>query len=400
MSESLDYAAAMARLARVLVPEQADGCAVDVLEGGDLKNLAVASTDPAKVEFVGELQKKLSSRFGDVVNQATAADGGQSLLLSDISADLLPESAPDTEALVALRAQGVRSAMSVPIRARGATLGVLTLMSTQSARTYDMEDLALAQELGRRAGIAIENGRAYKEARDAIRLREEFLSVAGHELKTPLTALLLQLQSLQGAFASGIVEQNIARWGERMAKAVAQARRLERLVNELLDVSRITLGPPILEREEMDLAVLVAEVVERHAAELARARSTVAVEQSGRTSGVWDRGRLDQVVTNLISNAIKYGSGKPIHVSVSGDDEFVKLAVRDEGIGIRVEDHPRIFGRFERAVSDRHYGGFGLGLWIVRELIEAHGGRVGFESRPGAGSTFVVELPPAAAGKT
>jgi signal transduction histidine kinase len=255
------------------------------------------------------------------------------------------------------------------------------------------DDDPLRQLNERLEALLVENERAARDARDAIRLREEFLSVAGHELKTPLTALLLQLQSVHDAFASGSVGHDLARWEERTGKAVAQARRLDRLVNELLDVSRITSGRLRLDRDDVDLAALVGEVVERHAPDLARAGSTATIDWSGDTVGHWDRGRLDQVITNLLSNAIKYGGGQPIRVAVSGSVDSVRLEVRDGGIGIRPEDRARVFGRFERAVSERHYGGFGLGLWIVRELVEAHGGRVASQSRSGPGSTFVVELP-------
>jgi signal transduction histidine kinase len=171
---------------------------------------------------------------------------------------------------------------------------------------------------------------------------------------------------------------------------------LQRLIDELLDVSRITSGRLTLEREQMDLGDLAREVVDRYAPEAQRAGSTVTLEAAGDTRGNWDRARLDQVLTNLLSNAVKYGAGKPIHVGVIGpsaSENKVRVIVQDQGIGIEASAQARIFGRFERAVSDRHYGGFGLGLWIVRELVEAHGGSVHFESEVGRGSTFVVELP-------
>jgi len=393
MAESLDYAATMGHLARLLIPALADWCAVAVVEGGRLQDLAVAHVVPSKAALVHELQRKYVLAPDDPYSPAYVVRTGHSVHLPVLSGETLAASTRDAELSNLLRALGPRSAIVVPIRARGATLGAMSLVYAESGRTYDSEDLALAEELGRRAGIAIENARAYGEARAAIRLRDEFLSVAGHEFKTPLTALLLQIQSVHSAFVSGLVAADLPRWGDRVGKAVRQGQRLERLVNELLDVSRITSGRLTLEREEVDLAGLCTEVAERHAVELARSGSTVTIEPSGRTTGTWDRGRLDQVITNLLSNAIKYGQGKPITVTVAGGPRGVTLSVRDRGIGIRPEDQARIFGRFERAVSERHYGGFGLGLWIVRELVEAHGGQVRFESCEGAGSTFVVDLP-------
>ncbi len=397
LSESLEYGTTMSRLAHVLVPELADWCSVEVLEDGELRNIAVAHVDPAKVELARELQARYPARVGDSSGVASVVETGRSELVPHVSDDLLVAGTRgDSDLLHILRELGLRSAMTVPVRARDQVLGAMTLISAESGRVYDEQDLALAEELGMRAGIAIDNARAYGEARAAIRLRDEFLSVAGHELRTPLTALQLQLQSLDAAFARGQVAAEPARWEPRVHKTVGHAYRLQRLIDELLDVSRITSGRLNLERERMDLGELAREVVERHGPEAQRAGSIVTLEATGDTFGNWDRTRLDQVLTNLLSNAVKYGAGKPIHVTVNGPgngDGKVRIVVRDQGIGIDRSAQPRIFGRFERAVSERHYGGFGLGLWIVRELVEAHGGSVRFDSEPGRGSTFYVELP-------
>jgi PAS domain S-box-containing protein len=397
LSESLDYAATMARLARLLVPELADWCAVDLLENGELRNLAVAHVDPAKADLARELRTRYQAPRDQPWGIAAVTRSGRSELVPSVTDAILVQRARgDSDLLRILRELGLRSMMLVPLRARDQVLGAMVLISAESGRTYDESDLALAEELGVRAGIAIDNARAYGEARAAVRLRDEFLSVAGHELRTPLTALQLQLQSLDAAFARGQVAAEPARWEPRVHKTVGHAYRLQRLVEELLDVSRITSGRLTLEREPMDLGELAREVVDRHGAEAQRTGSSVTLEATGNTSGNWDRARLDQVLTNLLSNAIKYGAGKPVHVGVIGPSNGggkVRVVVRDEGIGIETSAQARIFGRFERAVSDRHYGGFGLGLWIVRELVEAHGGNVRFESEPGRGSTFVVELP-------
>lgn len=397
LTESLDYGATMSRLARLLVPELADWCSVDVLEDGELRNLAVAHVDPAKMDLARELQARYPPRLDAPSGVAAVVRTGHSQLVPELSnGAMVARSRGDDDLVRILGELGLRSAMTVPLRARDQVLGAITLISAESGRTYDESDLALAEELGVRAGTAIDNSRAYGEARAAIKLRDEFLSVAGHELRTPLTALQLQLQSLDAAFARGQVVAEPARWEPRVHKTVGHAHRLQRLIDELLDVSRITSGRLNLEREPMDLGELAREVVERHAAEAQRAGSSVTLETKGDTRGNWDRTRLDQVLTNLLSNAVKYGAGKPVSVGVTGPGDReakVRLVVRDHGIGIDLAAQPRIFGRFERAVSERHYGGFGLGLWIVRELVEAHGGHVHFESEPGRGSTFYVELP-------
>lgn len=238
-----------------------------------------------------------------------------------------------------------------------------------------------------------ERERLYREAREAARMREEFLSVAGHELRTPLTALQFQLHTVQRRLESGQPEKA----GEVLLRASGQLQRLARLTEDLLDVSQITAGRLKLELEELELAQLVADVAKRHRESASRAGSIFRLETSQLVTGLWDRSRLDQAITNLLSNAIKFGDGKPIAVGVEPGPEWAQVTVVDQGIGISPADQAKIFERFERAVSKRSYGGMGLGLWITRQIVDAHGGRIGVASEPGKGSTFRVELPRSAA---
>jgi signal transduction histidine kinase len=236
------------------------------------------------------------------------------------------------------------------------------------------------------------------DLRRAVAARDEFLSIASHELKTPLTPLQLQVQKLQltaRRHGDDPLAQKIASGLDVMDRQVV---RLTTLVNTLLDISRITSQQLRLEPEEMDLSALVREVVTRSAQELRRAGCELHLSADTPAMGFWDRSRLDQVITNLLSNAIKYGAGKPIEISVVGRDDRVQLGVRDHGIGIAQQDQDRIFGRFERAVSLNSYGGLGLGLWIVRQIVEASGGTISVESQPGQGALFTVDLPRRATG--
>ena len=165
------------------------------------------------------------------------------------------------------------------------------------------------------------------------------------------------------------------------------------MIGELLEVSRAAVGRFPMRREQMDLALLVRESLARFAGQVADAGCKVELEQEGAVTGHWDPMRLEQVVDNLISNAIKYGAGKPVEVRLRDRGERVVLQVRDHGIGIEAADQTRVFERFERAVPTRQFSGFGLGLWIARRVVEAHGGTISVSSEPGAGATFTVELP-------
>jgi len=236
--------------------------------------------------------------------------------------------------------------------------------------------------------------RAESELRQAVKARDEFLSIASHELRTPLTALQLQLESLiravereaASALASGRLERTAA-------IALAQSERMATLVEVMLDVSRIAEGRLPLDYEEVDVAALAHDVVARLAKSAAEAGSTVMVSGHGPEWGRWDRLRLEQVLTNLLTNAVKYGEGKPIEFILDGDADRVRVVIKDRGIGIAPDHQGRIFERFERAVSSRHYSGLGLGLWICRRIVDAMEGEIGVDSALGRGATFTVVLP-------
>jgi signal transduction histidine kinase len=281
--------------------------------------------------------------------------------------------------------------MVLPLAVRGRSLGAITLLTSGFGRRYDASDQALGEELARRIALAIDNARLYREAQDAIRARDEFLSIASHELRTPLTPLQLQVQSLRRLASRS--ELPLDRLQQKLALAERQVERLGGLVANLLDISRITGHRLLLELEEVDLAALVRDVTERSRDHLQRVGCTLDLRAPAALVGRWDPMRLEQVLTNLLSNAMKYGAGKPIHVEVAAAGGQALLTVRDEGIGIAPEDQRRIFQRFERAVSERHYGGFGLGLWICRQVVEAMGGSIDVQSALGAGATFTVRLP-------
>lgn len=251
--------------------------------------------------------------------------------------------------------------------------------------------------VGELRGLSIDVTRlkeAEESAKKAIRTRDEFLSIASHELRTPLTPLKLHLQNVKRMLRKDMPpEELIKKVCTSLDSSERQIERLTRLVEELLDVSRITNGKLTLVREEFDFSEMVRELCQRYSEEFVRSQCELTLEADVKVAGAWDRMRMEQVFINLLTNATKYGVGKPVHVKVYCDGDTAVLEVRDRGIGIRPEDQERIFSQFERAASSNNFGGLGLGLFIVSQILKAHGGQIGVESKLGHGSLFRVRIP-------
>jgi PAS domain S-box-containing protein len=233
-----------------------------------------------------------------------------------------------------------------------------------------------------------EEQRKLLQAQEAIRLRDEFLSIASHELRTPLTALMLQLENIEDHLPPG--DEKLT---TNMARARRVGARMAELIETLLDVSRIATGKLTLNPETFDLRDAAREIIERLRNSANLARCELSLDGPAPVRGRWDRLRIEQVLMNLISNAIKYAAGQPIHVSVGRDAGTAVVSVRDRGPGIPESEIPRIFERFERAASPRHYGGMGLGLYVARQIAEAHGGTIVARNVAGGGASFTVRLP-------
>lgn len=251
------------------------------------------------------------------------------------------------------------------------------------------EEIAERKKLEEALALLLEHEKEAREAAEAaVRMRDDFLSIASHELYTPIAGLKLAVQGMQcdGAALPPRVRK-------LLGLAERQCQRVVRLIGDLLDVTRIQVGDLALVLEEIDLRALAQEVVERLEAELIQSGSSVRWRADAPVVGTWDRARMEQVVTNLLLNAIKYGAGQPIEVTLEAGDERARLVVADGGIGIEPSRVPHIFERFERGVSAQHYGGLGLGLYITRQIVAAHGGTIEVATALGAGSSFVVEIP-------
>jgi signal transduction histidine kinase len=269
---------------------------------------------------------------------------------------------------------------------KGDVIGALTFIAAPTRR-YTTQDLELTEELARRAALSVENARLYHGAQEALMARDEFLSIAAHEIRGPITSIHMAVQGLQKGKVPTSAMPKMLEIIER------EDWRLARFVDELLDLCRIRTGRIHFIFEQVDLSQVVHEVSSRLSGELAQTGSSLSITSEGRPIGQWDRFRLEQVVMNLLANAMKFGLGKPITVSVKEHEGVTTLVVKDEGIGIAPEMLDRIFKPFERAESVRHYGGLGLGLFIVRTIVVSFGGVIRVESERSVGSTFTVDLP-------
>ena len=252
----------------------------------------------------------------------------------------------------------------------------------------------IARDISARHAADAERERLLRELQQSVQLRDVFLSVAGHELRTPLHALRLQLYNLERSLTSS-QQRSLA------GKAQREIDRLSELTDRLLDVARMASGGFTIESARMDLARLLHAVAARMAEQSARVGSSLTVEAPSPVFGEWDEKALDQVVTNLLSNAIRFGRGAPIGVALEQEGEIARVRVRDHGPGVPPQDRERVFGRFERGFSDPSSGGLGLGLWITKQIVAEHGGRIRVEdlddgaevAAASRGAEFVVELP-------
>jgi PAS domain S-box-containing protein len=394
LTASLDYETTLQHVAQLAVPSIADWCAVHILEPDEvIRRLALAHVDPRRAELARERPARypLDPEARYIVPQVLRS--GQPELYSQVTDALLADAARNAEHLTFLRTLGIRSYMCVPLRVNERTLGTLTMALADTERYYGPLDLALAENVAHRAALAVENARLYRAAQDAIRLRDQFLSIASHELKTPLTTLLGNAQMLQRRTAR---EGTYAERDQRAVRVISeQASRLNRMIAALLDISRIESGQLSIERKRFDLCALARRVVEEVQPSLDQ-HSLECHDQGQPLMVDGDELRLEQVLQNLLQNAIKYSpTGGPIAVRVERREQMACMSVTDRGIGIPEAELPNLFQRFYRAgnVDEQHISGLGVGLYVVKEIAALHGGTVTVSSSEGLGSTFTICLP-------
>jgi len=274
----------------------------------------------------------------------------------------------------------------------GRNLGVIHLCDKAQGE-FTAEDEFILVQIAQLAAVAIENSRLFEAEQDAVRSRDEFLSIASHELKTPLTSLKLQLNLADRILAKTAEFPTREKISGYLRHSARSTNRLTHLIDDMLDISKISAGRLNLHPEFFDLTELVREVVERLAPIATESACSLSVDSKEPTWGNWDRFRLDQVLTNLVSNALKYGAGTPVSICVDQKDGKALVKVKDQGIGISREHHDRIFQRFERVSSIRNISGMGLGLYITKQIVDMHNGQLEVESESGKGATFCLKLP-------
>ena len=393
LDASLDYEPTLQEVARVAVRTLADWCIVHLLEAdGTIRWLALAHGDPAKEAVARELQERYPATEGVARVLRT---GVSEVYRSDGSDSDRAARAHDADHLRMLRELDSRAVMIVPLVARGRMLGALSLISTRHGRDYDATDLAIAEELARRCGQAVDNARLHQEAQSAVKARDRFVSIASHELRTPIARVKGYAEMLLAAHQDGDLTSEML---ERSLKRIdSGSDRLAALVRDLLDLSKINAGNLPMRLQPVDVTELVREVVSRYQEQLAGS-GKLFLEIVGSASGVTgDPDRLEQVLTNLLENAVKYSpEGADLRVRVQPKARGVLVEVQDHGIGLPPAAAERIFEPFSRATNaeERQITGMGLGLYICRNIVEQHRGRIWARSDgEGSGTTISVWLP-------
>ncbi|MDB4963911.1 MAG: hypothetical protein JWP01_3910 [Myxococcales bacterium] len=394
LNSSLNYTETLQQIARLAVPELADWCTVYLADDHELQRVAFAHANPDHVQLAAEWERKYPS-VCDTNGVPRTIQTGEPLFVAKITDQQLIESARDAEHLRDLRDLHLVSCIIAPLVARGRALGAITLITSDSNRTYDQHDCELANELARRAGTAVDNARLYNESQQALRQREqavhsreEVLAIVSHDLRGPLSTIGMSASLLEETYPAPDSSK-------RLAAIHRSADRMEHMIDDLLDVATIEANGLTLRRGMEDAERLVLSVIEAHeptASDKGMKLAHAGALESVRVS--CDRERIERVFTNLIFNAIKFcAPGDEISVGGELVDGHLVYSVADTGPGIPAEQVPHLF---ERYWTTHHQGsgkGSGLGLYICKGIVEAHGGRIWVDSVVGRGSKFSFSLP-------
>lgn len=393
LASLIDPRSTLDRLAFLAVPSFADWCAVDMLqEDGELRRVATAHCNPEKVQLARDLRRRFPPDPALPQGAWNVIRTGKAELVSEFTDAVLEQLITDREYLGLLRELGLRSYIGVPLTVRGKTLGVVTFIAAESGRLYGADDLALAEDLARRAAVAIENAELYRELRQSDQAKDVFLATLAHELRSPLAAIVGGIS--MAALAAGD-RKRVEHYASLMER---QASQLTRLVDDLMDVSRIATGKITLRKEWVSLAGIVNNAIETSRMHIESGQHRLLVSLPGEPTDLSaDPVRLSQVFSNLLTNAAKYTNpGGEISIALECDPAEFVVRIRDTGIGIEADMLHNIFKMFAQVTHpvERNQGGMGIGLSLVDGLVRMHGGRVeAFSAGPDRGSEFVVRLP-------
>jgi PAS domain S-box-containing protein len=388
LSASLDHRETLEQIARLATPDLSDWCVVDLVEEQAVRRVAVSHADPAKVEMAREWVRKYPPDWNAKVGVANVIRTGKSELATELSDALLVSVARDEEHLRMLRELGIVSYVIAPLVARGRTLGAITLVSSDSGRRYHAPDVRIAEELGRRAGLAVDNSLLYQASQQAVGSRDEVLAIVSHDLRNPLGAIDIA--------ASVLLQESAAtpRTRKHLEIVRRSATRMAHMIDDLLDMATIEARGLTLELASQDADHLVASVVETHEVMANEKGLKIIAECDVPEPIACDRDRVEQVFGNLIGNAIKYcRPGDVIFVRGERKDGEARFSVADTGPGIAASEIAHLFKPYWGAKRHAVKTGTGLGLYIAKGIVDAHGGRIWVESTPGEGATFYFTLP-------
>jgi signal transduction histidine kinase/CHASE3 domain sensor protein len=391
LSSTLDYEKTLEAVARLAVGEMSDWCTVDLVDSdGAIRQVVMAHVDEEKIKWARELGKRYPPDYSGSTGVGQVIRTGRPEIYPEITDEMLASSAKDEEHLAILRELRFKSALIVPMIARGRTLGALTMVSGENGRKYGDADLTLAMELATRAALAIDNSQLYRSALSASEAKSAFLATMSHELRTPLNAIIGYQSLLKEGIDGPLNESQL----NQLKRIRSSADHLLALIDEVLTFSRVEAGKEVVRWEDVSLRPIVEDALTM-TTPLAELKGLAFRAEGDDVRLYTDGGKVRQILLNLLSNAIKFTDSGEVVIRSRSDGEKIQVSVTDTGIGIAAENLERIFDPFWQVEqrSTRKVGGTGLGLSVSRTLARLVGGEIGAESELGKGSTFTLTLP-------
>lgn len=396
LNGSLDYRELLKTLSSHAINYFCDGVLIDqLLPDGEIKRLLVVHAEEEVIQKLEKIDHDFPFRYENNPMLSTLMTGTS---IYNEDSDSFLEQLRDSNSVEhyhALKDLNVKSSIRVRLKGRESILGMITFITMKNSHKFlKKRHIWLSEELAYRASMAFENALIHHSSQEAIRSRDEFLSIASHELKTPMQSLTLQNQmrkrnidkNLGGAFTPEKVSTMIE-------ADLRHLMRINRLIDDMLDISRIRAGKLTFMKEKIEFCSFIKDVIERFRPQVEAVGSYMSVVYTDPVITHVDIYRIEQVIVNLLTNAMKYGAGTPIKIEICKKLDKIQLHVHDQGPGIKEQDTERIFERFERAISSNEVSGLGLGLYISRQIMEQNQGALYVRSVHGKGSTFIMELP-------